>query len=446
MATDLEKAFGALTAKQAVMNAQWAYYDGDQPLMYTNKRLEEIFQALDARFTQNWCAVVIDACNERIDLAGWQCADETAQELLGALWRSQQLDLESDEVHLAMLVTGEAFMVVWPMDDEDDGQEIHAYYNDPRLCHAQYKTDDPHQMAWAAKWWVDDDGKRRLTLYYRDRLEYYVSVKDALKVGKAADLLPADVPSAPNPYNEIPVFHFRAQRRVTKSDLKNIVPLQNGINKLLVDMMVGAEYGAFRQRYVISSATNLGKLKNAPNEIWDLPAGDGQGQQTQVGEFSQTDLGNYLKAVDSIAGSIAAISRTPKHYFFSQGGDPSGEALIAMEAPLIKKVQDRIDQATPVWSQVAEFMLRLAGVADAEVTPVFADPRTIQPVTQALVRMNSVKAGMPLKTVLRSEGWDAEKLAQLDVDLEEQAQSQSSSLGAALAEQQRQFDAGQTTA
>jgi len=57
-----------LQAKRLYYDKLFRYYDGDQPLVYASKRLEEIFQALDAYFAENWCSVVIDAVRDRINL------------------------------------------------------------------------------------------------------------------------------------------------------------------------------------------------------------------------------------------------------------------------------------------------------------------------------------------------------------------------------------------
>jgi len=463
MPTDIEIAWKALRAKQAAQATYWAYYDGDQPLMYTANRLNEIFRNLDARFVQNWCAVVIDSCNERINLKGLLAANNPeAQKILDAQWEKQELSLESDEVHLAMQVTGEAYVIAWKepagpstaasassasaqdTGSEEGAGETQVYYNDPSLCYVHYATDNPRQKAWAAKCWVNDAGKLCLTVYYRDRLEYYVTTKAADKVMNAKAFEPAAVPVAVNPYGVIPVFHYRTQKRALKSDLKNVVPLQNGINKLLVDMMVAAEYSAFKQRWVISQAETFGKLKNAPNEIWHIPAGDGQQEGTQVGEFSENNLENYLKPIGELAGSVASITRTPRHYFFQEGGDPSGEALLAMEGPLNKKAQDRIDRAAPVWKDVASFILQLEGmdVPRSGITPVFDDPRTVQPLTQAQVRESSVRSGIPLTTLLRDEGKGEAWLTQMQKDKAAEGAAQQTTLAQALLEQQRQFDQG----
>ena len=191
----------------------------------------------------------------------------------------------------------------------------------------------PQETLLPPKWHYDEEGYPHITLYYPDRLEYY---KAGVKEPKSAAAFIADetMATAPNPYGEIPVFHLRRERRKIKSELENVVTIQDAINKLFADMMVAAEFGAFPQRYVISQMEANGQLKNAPNEIWQLWAGDGQGQDTEAGQFEPTDLDNYLKAMDKLAQAMAIISKTPKHFFFAQDVDPSGEALITMEAPL----------------------------------------------------------------------------------------------------------------
>lgn len=441
MKSDLQRAYEILDAKRVRYDLLWRYYDGDHPLVYSTERLHEVFRLLDAKFVENWCAVVVDSVLERLQLERLMVADdEGLSELLGGLWTATELDLDADDAHLGALVTGESFVVVWP---DADGN-VEAFYNDPRMCHVEYGTDNPREVAWAAKWWVDQAEKRRLTLYYADRLEYYVSRKAAKQVTSWKAMEATEEKSAENPYGVVPVFHFQRERRKAISELGNVIPLQAAVNKLLADMMVSAEFGAFKQRFIISNA-DVGTLKNAPNEIWDIPAGDGVGQNTAVGELSSTDLDNYSGAIDNLVAAISAISRTPRHYFFSSGGAPSGEALIALEAPLNKKAARYVRRFGRTWQRVGAFMLKVAGVdvpAD-KVGAVYAEAATVQPRTQAEVRQVSVGAGMPLTTVLRDEGWSEAELAQLEADRIAEGAAAQESLAQALLEQQRRFDQGE---
>jgi len=413
--TDLQTAYDAITAKYAGYTEMWNYYLGDQPLIYANERLREIFAGVQVKFIENWCGVVVDSLKERMQLSGFQVPD-SAQDTIDTIWEDNELGLESDDLHEAALVTGEAFLVVWA--GEDGKPEI--YYNDPRLCSVFYEADRPRAPRYAAKMYSGDDEKARMTLYYPDRLEYYVTSQKYSEVSSASSFQPDNDlgPVAVNPYGMIPVFRF-VGRRQGIGEIADVTPIQNGINKLLTDMMVAAEYGAFRQRWIISNS-DTAMLKNSPDEIWSIPAGDGMGQGTQVGEFSATDLGNYLNACERLSGDIATITRCPKHYFYSQGGDPSGEALIAMEAPLNRKAQNRIERFTSSWKKAMAFALLVAGQAVdlTDIEPVWEPVETVQPKTEAEIRLLGTQAGIPLVTVLRREGWSDSELEDMQADKE----------------------------
>jgi len=433
---DLDRAYKALAGKLPDYNDIWEYYDGDQPLMYTAKRMLDLFESLDmATFVENWCAVVIDAANDRIRLSGITIEGQDS-DALSDIWEELDMGLEASDAHEAALVIGESYLLVWP----EEEKQLDAYYNDPRLVHLFYDPSNPRKKWYGAKWWVDSDSFTRMTLYYPDKLEYYRTNKAGKDVASSKAFEPFSPDGtkggmvAENPYGEVPVFHFRTERRKVKGDLVNVIPLQNAINKLVTDMMVAAEYGAFRQRWIVSNA-DTSSLKNAPNEIWEVPAGDGVGQQTSLGQFDATDLGNYIKSIDHLASACAIISRTPKHFLFQQGGDPSGEALIAMEAPLNKRCSDHIEKFAPVWKEIAQFMLKVLGkeeIARNDISVNYLKPETIQPKTEAEVRNLGKQAGIPLITLLREEGKDDAWLEQMGKDKEEETKANQQSLGAAL--------------
>jgi hypothetical protein len=441
---DLAIAYKAIVGKQELYNTLWKYYDGDHPLIYSQKRLEKLFQSMTAKFVENWMAVVIDSILDRLRLKSFTVSENEPLSLaLNQLWQQTEMNLDNLDAHLAALVIGEAFIIVWP--DVDNDGIIEAYYNDPRMCHAEYEQDNPHKMRFAAKWFCDEAGYPHITLYYPDTLEYYKA--GAKEPKSVASFQPEEPPTALNPYGEIPVFHLRRERRKIKSELENVITIQDAINKLFADMMVAAEFGAFPQRYVISQMEANGQLKNAPNEIWQLWGGDGQSQDTEAGQFEATNLDNYLKAMDRLAQAIAIISKTPKHFFFGQGGDPSGEALIAMEAPLNDKALRYIERFRATWKRVGAFMMKLSGqeVDPLLIEPVYEKPQTVQPYTLSLIRKTNVDAGMPLVTVLREEGKDEAFLAQLEEDKNEAETAQQQSLAAAVIRAQAELQAGQQT-
>ena len=106
------------------------------------KGLSDLFQDIRARWSQNWCAVVVDSVIDRIQLQRILVADDDAasERLADLLMESSELVIESEDVHLAALVTGESYVIAWP--DEETGIP-EAYYNDSRNVHLFYEADQP---------------------------------------------------------------------------------------------------------------------------------------------------------------------------------------------------------------------------------------------------------------------------------------------------------------
>ena len=433
MATDLEKIWTGIQNKAPRYQKLEQYRRGNQPQVYLTARLREIFRGVDIQFNENFCGVVTDTLNDRIQLTGFKGPDDNTQNLLDEAWSRNMLEIESSDIHADAGTTGECYAIAWP---DADTNKAEVYYNAPECVHVIYDGEHPRKIALAGKLFQDANEKSHITLYYADRLEYYISDKKLADIQEISAFRPDAEQStngrASNPYGKIPVFHFKTGKYCT-SDLADVIPLQNGLNKLLSDMMVAAEYGAFQQRYIISES-DTSQLKNAPNEIWSLPIG------SQAGQFTAADLKNYLDAIDRLSQAIGVISRTPKHYLYSQGGDPSGEALIALEAPLNKKAKNRIARFIPVWRDLAAFVCQIEGIAinPSDITPQFDEPETIQPVTESQIILNQINAGIPLITSLRWNGYSEAEIAVLEADQATAKAAQKASLASAMLEAERQ--------
>lgn len=436
-ALDLELALERILRKQSRVKRLWDYYWGDHPLKYSSERLRDMFDTIDVRFVENWCQVVIDSAMDRIDLMGFMVAHEqdliglergdierrrkrtevgaTMTTALNGVFRDTELFLDAHDVHLASLVLGEAYVFVWMADDG----EIEAYYNDASATHIEYRRDKPREKRFAAKLWEGENGDYVLGMYYPEAFEFYVAKKKEGEILKVTDFVYESRET--NPTNVIPIFHFRRSRIKIAGELDGILTLQDAINKLLSDMMVAAEFGAFPQRYIISQA-EVGDLKSVPGHVWEVPSGDGKSQRTELGQLNSANLENYLQAIDNIAQSVAIITRTPRHYFWGQTGPISGEALIALESPLNKKVQRYLERFESSWQEIGQFILQLEGhnVERSDIILQWDRPETVQPKTASEIRGLDVQSGLPLITALRREGWTEAEIQDMldDAELE----------------------------
>lgn len=420
--TDLGKAFKAITGKRAGLDSLYTYVNGGQPLKYSTERLKETFDNIKVHFEINWCAVIVDATLDRLELNGFDTDDQTANDLLDSLFDRLHIGIQADDAHKGALSMGNAYLIVWK---QPDGQ-IEIYYNDPRICHVFYESARPNVKRFAAKMFCRDDGHTEMTLYYQDRLEHYVTRSDKGNVDNVNDFQLEG--TEPNTFGVIPVFELR-----TDGEIDKVITLQDAINKTFADMMVAAEFGAYTQRYIISNS-DPSDLKNAPNEIWWIPSGDGASQASSVGQFQSTDLGNYLDAMDKLANSMAIISRTPKHYLMTTGANISGEALLAMETPLTRKAEKHQKRFDATWQDIAQFILQLSGITiDANaIIPVWERVESIQPFTEAQANQIGINMGIPLITILRRQGWTEQEIQTLEDDRKAEKSAQRSIAQAVL--------------
>jgi hypothetical protein len=405
---DIDVALKDLSMKQIPYQTLFDYFEGRAPIMYSTQQIRDVFKKIDVNFSLNWCAIVVNSVKDKMHLAHVDVPGTNLAEML----ERNQLYLESDAVHEAMLVAGESFYIVWP---DADGNAA-GYFNDPRQCSVFYSPENPHKVNYAAKWFLDQDNHIRLTMYYDDRLEYYKSTSENLLgsslTGNGFEpFVPegADSATPTNPLGEVPVFHFRTSQRKVVSDLQNTIGPQNAINKLLSDMMVTAEFAAFKQKYIISNAEfEDGKLRSSPDEVWQIPDLD-----AKVGEFGVTELSNYIAALQHYASSLAIVERIPRYYLIQESGVPSGESLIAQESPLNKKVKDRIDNVIPVWKNVVRLMQKIETGKDlkvADINVVFDDPRTQTPLTDATIFQTRTGSGLTPAQAMKMDGSTDEEI------------------------------------
>lgn len=417
---DLQLCVLALTNKNRAHTLRWRYYDGDHPIAFINPKIGEVVPN-GVVFRKNWCQVVVDAKRNRLRIQTWNHSDKTIVSVLNETWK-HTLKKTAHRIHLAALATGEAYLVAWP----DDGKTLRAYYHDPRQAHVIYDENDPDKARVACKTWKGAVGQEPawfLNLYYSDRIEHYASLGSEPQTHQAYRPYTREGTTSnveANEYQTIPVFHFRLDQRVCTGELTlGVLSLQDALNKLLNDMMVSSEFAAFPQRWGIGNWETGSTLPVGPGTTATAapsPQGD---QPVAFGAFPSADPNNYLLPMNDMAAGIAVLSATPKHFFEGQGGAPSGEALQAMESPLVKKVEDYQEILGETWTRVAAFCLKVQDqeVPVEEIECIWTDPHTVQPMSQALIHKANVEAGIPITNQLRDEGWTEDDLDQLHEDM-----------------------------
>lgn len=344
------------------------YYDGKHPLSFATERWASAFGGLFKKFADNLMPPVVDAVKDTLQIVGFnvEAGDAGLADQAWKLWEQGRLARRAGQVHKEALCAGDAYLIVWP--NRDGRPSFHP--NKAHLCTVNYDDEEPERVTSAVKVWQRGDKRYRLNVYFPGRIEKYVTRQSTPngmpESAKAFERFEVKDEAWPleNPYGVVPVFHFANNADIGesgRSELAGVMPLQDALNKAVLDKMVAMEFASFPQRYAIGLEVESDPVTGRPInpfqgvERWVTVAND----NAKFGQFEGANLEQFLKVQNDFRMEIARVSGTPLHYFFLQTSVPSGEALKTIEKRFIKKVVDRQGAFGQVWEDVLALALKM---------------------------------------------------------------------------------------
>jgi len=432
-----------------------AYYDGEQGMVFGTQKFKEAFGAAFDKFRDNWCAPVVEATADKLVVEGITLGTtkeeaETNKELAASIWeifRENDIDEQQSDLHEGALVEGRAYAIAWP----DERLGVRIDWQPADLIRVRYADDDPRTIIWAMKRWLTPSGEIYITEYtrrfiykYKEAAREYSDQPNLTRIDAQRPenspnfsfvkrMVPNEQWPLPNPFGVVPVIEFPNKRG---SELTDIIPLQDGINYLILQAMTGAGFQGFPQRGMSTGvAEPIGGWSNEPGKIWQLPPDidpEGALSYGSVFEFNAAPLDGFRNLVDMLLQHIALSSKTPVRYFFQsdrggRGDAPSGESLLVEDQPLLDKVEDRQRRYGNAWFRLARLVNLMRNDGSSTPLPLgemtWRDPRAKY--RSALVAEGALmveKMGMPLKFVIRQLGLTSDEIDQLDGMIEEQEQ------------------------
>lgn len=402
-----------------------AYYEGEHRLAFASKRFREAFGGLFSEYAENFCELVVDALEERLTVEGFRMGldsgdgdpleQEKADQDAWRIWQTNQLDAWSQSAHTTALVKEEAYALVSPFPAEWPAENVPLItIEDPLEMIVERSASDRRKRLAGFKRWIDDDGRLVATLYLPGGIYKYVSKRKPRDDGRRAERIPWEPRQVegeewplPNPLEVVPIVPIVNRPRLNgtgRSELKSVVPVQDAVNKLVSDMLLAAEFGAFRQKYATNVPFEIDEETGKPKEPFKIavdrllvvePNEAGE-PEPRLGEFEQTDLAPYVKAIEQRIQHIASITRTPPHYLLGQAGSfPSGESLKATETGLVAKARRRMRYFGEDWEEVE----RLAFLALDDPRAKAVDSETIWQDPESRTEGEHVDALLKLKTL-----------------------------------------------
>lgn len=396
------------------------YYEGEHEMRFASQKFGQAFGKMFLAASDNWMPLVVDSVQERLRVEGFRVGSKTAgDKRVWRIWQANNLDSDSDVVHTEALIGGQAYTQVWY--NADDEKTPNIYIEHPSQVTVALSPEDRRTRLAALKLWADDDGFRLANLYLPEGIYKFRSTSRYASSASTWARRESRTESWPlrNPLGIVPVIPIASRRRMLKepvSEIENLIPTQDKINKLTFDMMIAAEYAAFRQRWAtgLSIPTDpetkqpIEPFKAAVDRLWTSASKD-----TTFGEFDVTDLSNYVSPIEMEVQHLVSQSRTPPHYVFVRGNMPSGESLRAAETGLVAKAGGRQRSFGEGWEETMRVALAVAGTvvkgADSMSTQwADAESRTESEHTDSVLK--KLAMGVPLRQVWRDAEYSDEQI------------------------------------
>jgi hypothetical protein len=432
--------------KQGWIRTLREYMVGEQPVYLTDRQKEFIgLKEPDAKklFSHNLCQLVVSAPVERLDVTGFGAVKVTGEDgmesevgdsvtltrLASAWWEQNRMDAGQDDVYEAACRDGEAFLIVdWHELEQRPRWTVHEAYDGTQGMKIHYDPDTDAPLFASLRWQTSDPmekgstGKTRVTLYFPDRIEKYISKGgDPTFEGDWDTIIDfegdPDNGIEPEPWPlpwvgadrkplGLPVMHFE---NPGGSEIADLIPIQDMVNKSDLDLIATADMSGFRLLWLSGVAP-----------IIDVETGEEKTQtispmtllrltdpQARAGAIEPADLTKMTDTSRYWIESAAGVTRTPHFLLRASGADqPSGESLKMQETGLVAKVLRKQKVFGNVWEDAVYLSARLTalkdpgGITDARLQTRWADPETRNEVEQSQIAERMFKIGVPLPTIL----------------------------------------------
>lgn len=429
------------------------YNDGNHNVKLT-ERLKQ-FLNQDFPFRLNMCRTVVSAVAERLRVIGFDSVNTNLIDWATNLWDINSMAAIQEEIYEAALRDGEGFMIVdW--DNEllrprwvfNERYTSKAAGGNDTGCWMVYEQNDHRQKPlYAVKQWSEieeggDEYQIRRTYYYPDRVEKYVNTGNEWKTFEATipwmgpDKLPLGIAAIP--------FNNKGLR----CEAWDAFPLQDALNKTLVDLLSSSDITAFRIFYALGFIpTTDGKTPAADgSNLLKIEPGTvvGTSKSARDAEFGAIEPANIAPLMDEAHQIVlwcAMVTATPVSRFISTRLVASESTLKEQEGPLISRVTARQESFKGSWSKCLTLSAKLQtlygeGAVDivTKVTPTWADAASRGEAEKMDVLQQKKALGVPTKQLWIEMGYDNKTIEKME-QMQQEARD----------EQQRIFGSGDGT-
>ena len=391
------------------------YLDGDQALAFSTLQYDSVLSRIFAAFAYNRCMSVVEAFTSRLDIEGFTADDETVAERAMEVWDRNEMPGRINELMVEGFSAGDSYLLTWP---DDEGRAT-IWPQQAAHIRVHYSDERPGLVTAATKTWTLHDGRMRLNVYTPNLIERYVTRTKAYSgipaSSRAFEPYEDDAPAITTHPWGIPVAHYANNGRTGaygRSELRDVIPLQDAINETLTDMLVAIKLMAYPQRVILGmdnpdpgAGEAIQKFVAGMSRILTLSGG------ASIDQFMAADLAQFVNVAEFLDLCVARVSKVPVHYLTLSGSFPSGRALRTAEAPFVAKLEDRQRSIASTVEDAMTTALAIEGVPDpAGLTVVWASAAPLAQDDIWEIAIQKRAAGLPFQQILIEAGYQPDEV------------------------------------
>lgn len=401
------------------------YYEGRQPLAFLAPEAKTALGNRFGRMASNIPRLAVTALAERLRITGF------SDPSIWGEWLRNDLDQLAGVAHREALLLGDSYVIVWadrlgrPAVSVESAKQV-AVLTDPGT----------RQVYAAIKRWEDPNRKTTEAVMYLPDVIVRLRAQQQGAVANGFER----IEEIPNPLGAVPVVNLRNTDRILgdwgTSEIDDLIPLADALNKSLADMMVSSEVAARPRRWATGvEVTEEPVLDDNGDPVLDddgqpvmrevnpIPEGNramiAEEATAKFGQLPAADLVAYEASVRVLLGQIMAVSTLPAHYVGSLSEQPaSADALRAAEASLTARAEARQRMFGRAWEQVAKLIAAVRdgrdplGIDDIRVQWCDAATRSVAQEADAVVKLH--QAGLlPATYALARLGYTDDEIAKI---------------------------------
>lgn len=355
-----------LTERRPTVDERLRYLKGD--LGKLRFATDEFAQYHGDRFTgfdDNWCAPVVSAAAERMNLMGIRLGeDRRADRELARTWDANDCDRGSSEAFTVYMGAAWSYALVHPAPAAGDMPRITWEHPSQAIVDRDPVTGDIRSGLVS---WIDDEYDYA-TLYTEDEVWKWQRSRtpdrwDQKLPGPGGGWEMREVADEPwpmsNPLGLCPLVELRNQTLLDDlpiSDISGVMSMQDTINLVWAYLLNALDYASLPGRVVMNAESPKVPILDADGQVvGDRPLDLDTlvkerilwvpGEGVNIGEWTAANLDAFSKVIEHAVEHIAAQTRTPPHYLIAKMVNTAAEALTIAEAGLVSRTRERITYA-----------------------------------------------------------------------------------------------------